>query len=132
MLDIDEFKLYNDHYGHQAGDACLQRVASALKDTLRQGSDLVARYGGEEFVIILPAADLNAACRVAERARAAVEALNEPHKESQHGFVTISVGAATLIPGAEGSPALLLSHADTALYRAKHEGRNRMATYSPE
>ncbi|OGB27123.1 MAG: hypothetical protein A3I66_14260 [Burkholderiales bacterium RIFCSPLOWO2_02_FULL_57_36] len=127
MIDIDHFKQYNDHYGHQAGDICLQRVAQALSHGLRQGSDLVARYGGEEFAIILPGAELAAAYRVAERVRTAVAALGEPHMLASHGIVTVSIGIATLTPSAQIAFDQLFRNADTALYQAKHNGRNQVA-----
>jgi diguanylate cyclase (GGDEF)-like protein len=128
MVDIDQFKLYNDHYGHLAGDACLRLVATTLGAGFRQGTDLVARYGGEEFAIILPGADIGAARQVAERARQAVAALEEPHVTAQHGIVTVSMGIASMLPSREVSPERLLAQADGALYEAKQNGRNRIAS----
>jgi diguanylate cyclase (GGDEF)-like protein len=127
MVDIDHFKLYNDHYGHLAGDACLKRVASALAANVRGPSDVVARYGGEEFSTILPGAGIADALRVGERLRAAVAELGEPHAGMPIGVVTISVGTASTFPAPEGNPDLLLLAADAALYRAKEQGRNRVA-----
>jgi diguanylate cyclase (GGDEF)-like protein len=127
MIDIDHFKQYNDHYGHQAGDACLQLVAATLSKDLRQGSDLAARYGGEEFAIILPGAGTEATRRVAERIRAAVAALREPHVLADHGIVTVSVGITALIPSSETAIDHLLRKADAALYQAKNSGRNQVA-----
>ncbi|MRV70399.1 diguanylate cyclase [Duganella sp. FT92W] len=126
MVDIDQFKLYNDHYGHQAGDACLRTVATTLAAGFRQGTDLVARYGGEEFAVILPGADLGATWRVAERARLAVAALREPHLHATHGIVTISMGVAAMAPLANVQPEQLFGAADDALYRAKQRGCNRV------
>jgi diguanylate cyclase (GGDEF)-like protein len=125
MIDIDHFKRYNDHYGHVRGDHCLHNVATALKSCIRQDVDLVARYGGEEFAIILPGADLTFAKNVAERVRAAVTALAEPHAASPFGQVTISLGIAALNPG-PAEPGRLVEFADSALYSAKQAGRNRV------
>ncbi|AKJ28935.1 diguanylate cyclase [Caldimonas brevitalea] len=124
LIDIDFFKPYNDHYGHQGGDACLQLVAKALGTGRRRGSDLVARYGGEEFVLLLPDTDLVNTHMVAERVRAAVEALTEPHLKSPLGRVTISVGVAATVPAADIKPGALIETADAALYEAKRSGRN--------
>jgi diguanylate cyclase (GGDEF)-like protein len=126
MIDIDHFKLYNDHYGHPAGDACLRRVAAALRQTIR-GTDLPARYGGEEFVLVLPGADLAVASEVGERARAAVFALAEPHVAGVEGVVTISVGVAAVVPSDGISAGQLIKEADAELYVAKHNGRNQVA-----
>jgi len=126
MIDIDYFKLYNDHYGHLAGDACLRRVATAINDSVRQATDLVARYGGEEFSVILPGANRSAVLSMAERARAAVVALNEPHERSTRGIVTVSLGIAAIIPTAVGQSQELIGHADAALYEAKRKGRNQV------
>ncbi|MBV1789426.1 GGDEF domain-containing protein [Marinobacterium sp. D7] len=122
-IDIDKFKLYNDHYGHLQGDDCLRRVAEALRQSVRLG-DLVARYGGEEVAMVLPGADSRIAEQVAERARAAVEALAIPHERVPGGVVTVSIGVATMVPNARMQPDALLAVADEALYRAKSEGRN--------
>jgi diguanylate cyclase (GGDEF)-like protein len=130
LIDIDHFKLYNDHYGHQGGDACLRLVSGAMKGALRSGSELLARYGGEEFVLILPGTALAAAGLVGERLRAAVAGLNEPHVKSSHGIVTVSVGIATLVPTADTPPERLIELADAALYAAKREGRNRVGNSS--
>src|SRR5262249_38062660 len=102
MVDIDHFKLYNDRYGHLAGDHCLRRVTAALNESVRQGPDMVARYGGEEFAFILSGADYEVVQTVAERARAAVAALNEKHAGSGYGFVTVSIGIAAAVPPAFG------------------------------
>ncbi|SEO09296.1 diguanylate cyclase (GGDEF) domain-containing protein [Duganella sp. CF517] len=126
MIDIDQFKPYNDLYGHQQGDACLRLVAEALAHSVRQGVDLVARYGGEEFAIILPGADLAETAAVAERARAAVAALAAPHQRSAHGIVTVSIGVAALAPPADLDADGLYRAADAALYQAKESGRNRV------
>ncbi len=127
MADVDHFKLFNDTYGHQAGDECLRQVASALSGGIQRATDLVARYGGEEFAVILPDIDAGGAATVAERLRAAVEGLGIPHAASPVGpVVTISLGAATVRPDAGGMPLAVIAQADMALYRAKQQGRNRV------
>ncbi|MBA5637619.1 diguanylate cyclase [Duganella sp. LX20W] len=126
MIDVDVFKRYNDHYGHQAGDECLKRVALALKQHLKRPYDLVARYGGEEFACLLPDTDEAGALAIAEELRLAIAALAIAHADSPvAGHVTISVGVAALRPEPDGDSAALLRLADQALYRAKHEGRDR-------
>jgi diguanylate cyclase (GGDEF)-like protein/PAS domain S-box-containing protein len=130
MVDIDHFKLFNDVYGHQAGDDCLKEVAKTLKETLNRPGDLAARYGGEEFGIVLPDTELEGALKVAEILRARVEGLGIPHKNSPVSqWVTISLGVASLIPSVDTSPAQLVTASDRALYRAKAEGRNRVAVF---
>jgi diguanylate cyclase (GGDEF)-like protein len=126
LIDIDQFKDYNDLYGHQRGDECLRRVAQVLGESVRGDGDLVARYGGEEFVIVLPDTNLAATQVVAERARAAVAALTERHAKAATGIVTISVGVAALVPSGQNNSGQLVELADTALYRAKQSGRNRV------
>jgi diguanylate cyclase (GGDEF)-like protein len=126
MIDIDHFKLYNDHYGHLIGDTCLRRVAAAINETVRT-NDMVARYGGEEFVIVLPGATLEAASRVADRVRTAVLALAEPHAAASAGLVTVSIGVASTLPAPEKVAEELVAAADAQLYRAKRDGRNRVA-----
>jgi diguanylate cyclase (GGDEF)-like protein len=126
MIDIDHFKQYNDHYGHLRGDACLQAVATALAGSVRDG-DLVARFGGEEFSIVLAGTGPDEALAIAERARAAVAGLAEEHAGAPRGIVTISAGVSTVLPaGADGPGEDLLRRADTALYAAKRDGRNRV------
>lgn len=126
IIDIDDFKKFNDHYGHQGGDACLASVADILSQGIRSDTDLIARYGGEEFVFILPGADANTAGKIAERARSLVEAHRKPHEKSDGGIVTISMGVASLIPAAGESPEILLATADAALYKAKSKGKNQV------
>jgi diguanylate cyclase (GGDEF)-like protein len=127
MIDIDHFKKYNDHYGHQGGDECLRRVAGALRDAVRT-TDLVARYGGEEFCIVMPAAHTPGAVAVAERARLAVAGLCEPHVLADGGIVTVSVGVTSATPSGGIPPDHLIKWADEALYEAKRAGRNRVAS----
>jgi diguanylate cyclase (GGDEF)-like protein len=124
MVDIDYFKLYNDTYGHLAGDACLRLVSATLNDSVRHGSDMVARYGGEEFAFILTGADCQLALAIAERARAAVTALHAPHAGSVCGIVTVSIGVAAIVPAASARVEAFLESADHALYEAKRGGRN--------
>ncbi len=126
MIDIDQFKDYNDHYGHQAGDECLQSVALAIQSAAQRAGDLAARYGGEEFVLILPDADAGAAQRVAESLRKSIESLGLEHVRSPAGRVTASLGVAALTDGCFNNPEALLRAADAALYRAKHDGRNQV------
>ncbi len=126
LCDIDFFKKYNDTYGHQAGDACLRQVANALDICAKRSIDLVARYGGEEFAVIMPNTTEVGACRVAEEIRMVVNSLEIAHSRSavsQH--VTLSLGIACMNPTPYTSPTALVAAADTALYRAKAEGRNQ-------
>ncbi|WP_024328496.1 diguanylate cyclase [Thioalkalivibrio sp. ALR17-21] len=128
MLDIDHFKGFNDHYGHGAGDRCLQKVAETLARTLNRPGDTLCRYGGEEFVALLPGAPTSGALEVAERLRSAVEERALAHEHSSAGpVVTVSLGAATFDPAGEPGADMesLLARADAALYRAKNAGRNR-------
>jgi len=125
--DIDYFKKFNDHYGHQAGDDCLREVGTALAGSVLRPADLVARYGGEEFVLLLPEVTAEEALKVAERVLEAISALQIPHQASEvRDTVSISIGAATLIPIDDQQPASLIAMADEALYRAKEQGRNRV------
>lgn len=132
MIDVDHFKRFNDHYGHQAGDECLKNVARTLQASARRASDLVARYGGEEFSLVLPNTDMAAAQQLAETVRRAVEALDMPHALSQQGVVTISLGVATMAGGSGRNVASLLRAADEALYRAKGAGRNQVVLAAAE
>jgi diguanylate cyclase (GGDEF)-like protein/PAS domain S-box-containing protein len=132
LLDIDHFKEFNDQYGHQVGDDCLRTVADAVKGVTR-AADTIARYGGEEIVVILPGADAARASHAAEEARSAIEALRIPHERNPEGrgWVTASVGVATALARHGGTmrmPESLLLAADNALYKAKHKGRNCVAT----
>lgn len=126
MIDVDEFKRYNDHFGHQAGDACLQAVVQVVQDALQRATDLVARYGGEELVVLLPDADAVGASTVAMRIKAGLAALALPHPASStHGFLTVSIGVAARVPRPHEDAAGLVADADAALYRAKAAGRNQ-------
>ena len=133
LLDIDRFKCFNDCYGHVAGDDCLRAVAAAVKGVARRPGDFAARYGGEELAIILPGTHAMGASEVAEEARSAVVALRLPYTDNLEGggFITVSIGAATALSRVGGTirmPEGLLLAADGALYKAKHNGRNRVGT----
>jgi diguanylate cyclase (GGDEF)-like protein len=126
MLDVDHFKAYNDSLGHPAGDACLRRVAEALRRLAQRPGDLVARYGGEEFACLLVGLESDQALAHAERLRALVEELQLPHPASGVGpVVTVSLGVAWARPAPAGNWRKVLAAADGALYRAKARGRNR-------
>jgi diguanylate cyclase (GGDEF)-like protein len=125
MVDIDHFKAYNDHYGHAAGDRCLQAVAAELSRNVRD-ADLPARYGGEEFVVVMPDTDASTALQLAERVRAAIANLAEPHRLVPDRIVTVSIGVATTVPVPDDLVETLLERADAELYRAKLAGRNRV------
>jgi diguanylate cyclase (GGDEF)-like protein len=131
LCDVDYFKLYNDRYGHQAGDLCLQKVAQVLQQTLKRPSDLVTRYGGEEFAVILPMTDAAGAITIATAIQQAIHELQLPHEASQVcQFVTISMGLSTLQPDLAMSLDQLIASADKALYQAKQQGRDRFC-YRP-
>ncbi|MDF2903509.1 MAG: sensor-containing diguanylate cyclase [Bacillus sp. (in: firmicutes)] len=131
MFDIDYFKKFNDTYGHLVGDACLKKIAEILNQMMEITKCFPARYGGEEFAIILPGTTIKKATQIAEQIRTAVEGLLLPHALSDvFPYVTISVGLASLIPNSQTSPEDLIANADTALYDAKMEGRNRIC-YRP-
>jgi diguanylate cyclase len=131
FLDLDEFKRFNDTYGHARGDEVLRLVAHTLDETFRRGGDLVARYGGEEFAVVLPGLDGRRAELYAERLRRRIWRLAIPYHASQVADrVTISGGVATVPPGYVTKPDDLLQAADKALYRAKCQGRNRIASGS--
>ncbi|MFT4924698.1 MAG: two-component system cell cycle response regulator [Phenylobacterium sp.] len=133
FIDIDNFKDYNDHYGHQEGDTSLQQVAAALQKTLPRAVDSVSRYGGEEFVVILPGTTMQGAIQVGENLRASVESLDISHSKSDFGHITISLGIATSNfaqqPLAVPNAKTLLKQADNALYNAKSQGKNRVIEY---
>jgi len=132
LLDVDHFKGFNDEYGHVAGDDCLRAIARAVRKVPKRPDDMVARYGGEELAIILPGTDLQGALHMADLVRSAVEELNIAHaaNEEGQGRVTISIGVATALSrdgGRMKMPESLLMAADSALYKAKLHGRNRVA-----
>ena len=132
MIDIDHFKAYNDHYGHQKGDQCLIQVAAALSGMLKRSGDLMARYGGEEFAMILPDTDTAQATQMAETIRARAEALAIAHAHGgASGVVTVSIGVATRSVASAVNIDTLIGAADRALYRAKKNGRNRVEAQTP-
>ncbi len=125
IVDIDYFKNYNDFYGHLEGDDCLRKVAQVLYEALMRPTDIIARYGGEEFTAILPNTDKEGAKRVGERMMEYVDRLRLSHKGSSVAdVVTVSIGAATLVPDGKLTVTSLLERADKALYEAKEKGRN--------
>jgi diguanylate cyclase (GGDEF)-like protein len=131
LCDVDSFKAYNDHYGHQAGDECLKQVAAALRSCCRRPADMAARYGGEEFALILPETELGAAVQIAEAARDAVAQLGIAHQKSPTApYVSISGGVAILLQVGEINAQQLIRVADQHLFEAKRLGRNRIA-FSP-
>lgn len=126
ICDIDNFKSYNDTYGHLAGDECLKAVAQALSSILQRPGDLVARYGGEEFGIVLPYTDAEGALVIGKQLRTKIESLQLPHNSSQvSNYVTISIGFTTFF-GNDISLNSLLNFADQSLYKAKSNGKNRV------
>ncbi len=127
LCDVDSFKSFNDHYGHQAGDACLKLIAAALQSCCQRPGDMAARYGGEEFALILSDTDLAGAARIAEACRVAVANLKIPHAYSSAGaYVSISGGIAGIAGNFDMTGEQLVAVADQSLYRAKREGRDRM------
>ncbi|MDQ8036339.1 MAG: diguanylate cyclase [Pedobacter sp.] len=132
FIDVDHFKLYNDTYGHSAGDDCLAAVAGAIHSCMFRPADLASRYGGEEFVVLLPETTVEGAREVAERIQEAVDKLNMPHAASPTaGHVTISMGLTSCVPQS-GLAQALVDAADSALYQAKHAGRHRIVSTSPD
>ncbi len=132
LCDIDYFKEFNDHYGHQAGDTCLRQLAHLLESTLRRGGDLAARYGGEEFAILLPDTTLANAIALAETLRESLRKLAIPHAGSHIGAsLSVSFGVAAALPSRGRSTTELLREADEALYGAKAAGRDRVAVVNP-
>jgi diguanylate cyclase (GGDEF)-like protein len=130
LIDIDHFKLFNDTYGHQAGDDCLKKVAEALKKTIHRPTDLVARFGGEEFVIILGGTDSEGAINIAEQAMENIRSLQIAHCKSEtHDYLTVSIGVATTFVKVGSVESELVKAADEALYRAKENGRNQINSF---
>ncbi|MDN7180087.1 diguanylate cyclase [Caballeronia sp. SEWSISQ10-4 2] len=126
MIDVDNFKSYNDTYGHVAGDDVLKLVARAIESSLNRPADLAARFGGEEFAVVLPSTSAGGLRLLGEKIRMAVEALAVPHTGSASERVTISVGGVMQVPQPSEEVKQLIEAADLALYRAKRDGRNRV------
>jgi len=133
LLDVDSFKLYNDHRGHLAGDDCLKAVALEIRAHLRRPGDFAARFGGEEFVVILPQTGAGGAAWVLGQILAGVRDLAIPHPATPlpGGVVTVSIGSATTIPSRDGDASEFLNRADRALYEAKARGRDRLVEAPP-
>ncbi len=133
MIDIDHFKAFNDTYGHPAGDACLRTVARKIEAQMRRSGDMLGRYGGEEFACVLPGADPTGALQMAEQIRVAVELLDVANIGSPLGILTVSIGLVTIDPPQDQEgPAEYVEAADTALYQAKHSGRNTVCVAQPQ
>jgi diguanylate cyclase (GGDEF)-like protein len=131
LMDIDCFKLYNDNYGHSAGDQCLKKVSKIICNSLHRDSDFVARYGGEEFVCVLPDTDTQGAQGVASNIIKKMQDAALPHQYSNvTDYVTMSIGIATSQPSEVLTPETILKRADTALYVAKGSGKNSFSLYS--
>jgi diguanylate cyclase (GGDEF)-like protein/PAS domain S-box-containing protein len=130
MIDVDFFKLYNDEYGHPAGDSCLKAVSGQLAEYTRRASDFAARYGGEEFAVLCSLTSEPQLTDLAENIRTAISKLNIPHSRSDFGRVTVSVGSAVVAPTLEEAQTSLVKKADEALYRAKGGGRNQARRYA--
>jgi diguanylate cyclase (GGDEF)-like protein len=130
MIDVDQFKQYNDHYGHLRGDECLIAVAQVLNACIQRTSDLIARFGGEEFVALLPDSDIEGALTVAEDCLEAILEAELPHiKSDVLPCVTISIGVSAMVPIHDKSSTMLIEQADIALYQAKQNGRNRICSF---
>lgn len=125
LIDVDYFKAYNDFYGHQAGDKCLQIIAKTIRQNAQRAEDLAVRYGGEEFILLFPKLEEGDACKLADNIRENIARLGLPHEESDFGIITISLGVVTAVPKQGESPEALIRQADQLLYRSKQQGRNK-------
>lgn len=127
LCDIDFFKLYNDTYGHVAGDKCLKEVAQGIKRAVKRPADLVARYGGEEFAVILTSTDVDGAMKVAEGIRGEIRELQIPHIKSEVGeHISLSMGVSSIVPKDTDEPESFINNVDKFLYHAKETGRDRI------
>lgn len=126
MLDIDEFKKYNDTYGHLQGDECIKNIAAVLKNTVKSKNDIAARYGGEEFIVVLQDTDKDSVIKVSKEIMRGIKALNMEHIQSTYGVVTVSIGIVYEVPYENQNPAEFIGKADEALYYSKKNGRNRV------
>jgi len=128
IMDIDYFKLFNDHYGHAEGDECLKKVANVISQSMLRSTDLTARYGGEEFACVLPETDYEGAITTANRIMKSIQSMGIHHEQSNVSeYVTVSIGVASLNPQRKDKPLDLIEMADKALYEAKGNGRNQIA-----
>ena len=125
MIDIDDFKKYNDHYGHIKGDDCLKSIAQELQKNLRRSTDLLARYGGEEFIVLIEGIEKENLRELSNILRKAVENLKIEHEPSDHEYVTISLGYSHVYPSTDLDKNDLIDKADQGLYKAKLAGKNR-------
>ena len=134
FIDVDFFKRYNDNYGHQAGDHCLEQIGHVIMESLQRGDDFAARYGGEEFIILLSHTGMNKALETAEKIRRHIEAMDLEHSKSPLSRITVSLGVSSVVPDIHRESSRFLKLSDTALYRAKEEGRNRVCfeTYTSD
>ena len=126
MLDIDEFKKYNDTYGHLQGDECIKNIAAVLKNTVKRKSDIAARYGGEEFIVVIQDTNKDDVIKISKEIMEGIKDLNMEHVESIYGIVTVSIGIVYEIPYENQNPADFIAKADEALYHSKNNGRNRV------
>jgi len=129
LIDVDLFKSYNDTYGHVRGDSCLKQIAEAALDVVARPGDMVARFGGEEFAVILPSTDGEGALRIAEEISMALRSRKLPHSSNPLGFLTLSIGCATMVPSFGLHSVNLVERADEALYKAKRDGRNQVCSH---
>ena len=130
MIDIDKFKSFNDHYGHQMGDDCLKITAEAIRQTLSRPADLAIRYGGEEFIIVLPDTDSAGALSIARRFQTVLTKISMPHDYSEVAdHITVSCGISNIIPKRSNNLASLIHRADIAMYKAKFNGGNQASVF---
>ncbi len=132
LIDVDHFKLYNDRYGHQAGDDCLKSIAKVLKEFSNRSTDLCARYGGEEFALVMANIELPETVRIAGELLDAIQDLAIQHDDSEESVVTASLGVASRYPPQGSNERELIEAADRALYAAKEGGRNRVSVFDEE
>lgn len=127
IIDVDHFKMYNDYYGHPQGDIALKKVGELLSRIASRSTDLCARYGGEEFAVLMPATDLEGSRQVAEAIQEELTKARIPHRNSDRGFLTVSIGLNVTTPGRSSSADLFVMETDQALYEAKESGRNAIS-----
>ncbi|HKQ29809.1 MAG TPA: GGDEF domain-containing protein, partial [Burkholderiales bacterium] len=132
MIDVDDFKHFNDTFGHLAGDEVLKQVAEVIRNSFARPSDLAARFGGEEFIVVLPNTPLVGAQFVAEKIRSAIENIKIPCGDHAPRSVSVSIGVAASVPQREQVDTMLIEVADVALYKAKKAGKNRVVGQAPE